>query len=76
MVRVRDIREHTMDIQPQAVIAGDNVETAVDGLMCVRPSGDEESIRKTFRDIDRWKRAVIQLAMTDLRRKFGDLALD
>jgi regulator of protease activity HflC (stomatin/prohibitin superfamily) len=76
ITRVRDIREHTMDIHPQAVITKDNVEIMVDGIMWVRPTGDEESIKRTFYNIDDWKRAVIQLAMTNLRQEFGDLTLD
>jgi regulator of protease activity HflC (stomatin/prohibitin superfamily) len=76
LVRVRDVREHTMDIHPQSVITKDNVEIQVDGIMWVRPTGDEESIKKTFYNIDDWKRAVIQLAMTNLRQAFGALTLD
>jgi len=76
VVRVRDIREHTMDIPPQAVITKDNVEIMVDGVMWVRPASNEESIKRTFYNIDNWKRAVIQLAMTNLRQEFGDLTLD
>jgi regulator of protease activity HflC (stomatin/prohibitin superfamily) len=76
VVRVRDVREHTMDIPPQPVITKDNVEIRVDGVMWVRPASDEESIKSTFYNIDNWKRAVIQLAMTNLRQEFGDLTLD
>ena len=76
VTRVRDIREHTMDIPPQAVITKDNVEIEVDGVMWVRPASDEESIKKTFYNIDDWKQAVIRLAMTNLRQEFGDLTLD
>lgn len=76
LVRVRDIREHTMDIHPQSVITKDNVEITVDGIMWVRPAIDEESIKRTFYNIDDWKRAVVQLAMTNLRQEFGDLTLD
>ncbi|NLF02599.1 MAG: SPFH/Band 7/PHB domain protein [Anaerolineales bacterium] len=76
LVRVRDVREHTMDIQPQPVITKDNVEIRVDGVMWVRPHPDEESIKRTFYNIDNWKRAVTQLAMTNLRQEFGDLTLD
>ncbi len=76
VTRVRDIREHTMDIPPQSVITKDNVEIRVDGVMWVRPASDEESIKRTFYNIDNWKRAVIQLAMTNLRQEFGDLTLD
>jgi len=76
LIRVRDIREHTMDIHPQPVITKDNVEILVDGIMWVRPASDEESIKRTFYNIDDWKRAVTQLAMTNLRQEFGDLTLD
>jgi regulator of protease activity HflC (stomatin/prohibitin superfamily) len=76
IIRVRDIREHTMDIHPQPVITKDNVEIQVDGIMWVRPTVDEESIKCTFYNIDDWKRAIIQLAMTNLRQEFGDLTLD
>jgi regulator of protease activity HflC (stomatin/prohibitin superfamily) len=76
LIRVRDVREHTMDIPPQPVITKDNVEIRVDGVMWVRPATDEESIRKTFYNIDNWKRAIVQLAMTNLRQEFGDLTLD
>jgi regulator of protease activity HflC (stomatin/prohibitin superfamily) len=48
ITRVRDIREHTIDIEPQPVIIKDNVEITVDGVMWVHPTGDEESIKRTF----------------------------
>lgn len=76
LVRIRDVREHTMEIHPQAVITKDNVEIMVDGIMWARPTIEEEAIKKTFYNIDDWKRAIIQLAMTNLRQEFGDLTLD
>jgi regulator of protease activity HflC (stomatin/prohibitin superfamily) len=76
LIRIRDVREHTMDIHPQPVITKDNVEIQVDGIMWVRPTVDEESIKRTFYSIDDWKRAIIQLAMTNVRQEFGDLTLD
>jgi regulator of protease activity HflC (stomatin/prohibitin superfamily) len=76
LTRVRDVREHTMDIEPQAVITQDNVEIRVDGIMWVRPGTDEESIKRTFYDIDDWKHAITNLAKTNLRQEFGDLTLD
>jgi regulator of protease activity HflC (stomatin/prohibitin superfamily) len=76
VIRVRDIREHTMNIHPQPVITKDNVEIQVDGIMWVRPASDEESIKRTFYNIDDWKTAVTQLAMTNLRQEFGNLTLD
>lgn len=76
LTRIRDIREHTMNIPPQAVITEDNVEIHVDGVMWVRPRSDEEAIKRTFYNIDDWKKAVIQLAMSNLRQEFGALTLD
>jgi regulator of protease activity HflC (stomatin/prohibitin superfamily) len=76
IVRIRDVREHTMEIHPQAVITKDNVEIMVDGIMWARPTIEEEAIQRTFYNIDDWKLAIIQLAMTNLRQEFGDLTLD
>ena len=76
VTRVRDIREHTMDIRPQPVITKDNVEITVDGVLWVRPGLTSEEIQKTFYGIDDWKVAVLQMAMTNLRQEFGALTLD
>ena len=76
VTRVRDVREHTMDIEPQPVITKDNVEIQVDGLIWVRPGLQSEDIKKTFYNIDNWKIAVLQLAKTNLRQEFGQLTLD
>ena len=76
LTRVRDIREHTLDIEPQPVITKDNVEIMVDGLIWARPGMEPEDIQKTFYNIDDWKRAVLELAKTNLRQEFGELDLD
>ena len=49
LVRIRDVREHTMDIQPQSVITKDNVEIKVDGVCgCARrPMRSRSSARST-----------------------------
>ncbi len=62
ITRIRDIREHTMDITPQPVITKDNVEIHVDGLIWVRPGLQAEDIKKTFYNIDNWNTAVLELA--------------
>ncbi|MFC1510043.1 SPFH domain-containing protein [Candidatus Omnitrophota bacterium] len=74
--RIRDVREHTMDIEPQSVITKDNVEISVDGIIWVRPGLSTEEIQKTFYNIDDWKIAVLQLAKTNLRQEFGELTMD
>lgn len=74
--RIRDTREHTMDIPPQSVITKDNVEIRVDGIIWARPISDEVNIKRTFYGIDDWKFAVMELAMSNLRQEFGSLTLD
>ena len=76
LTRVRDFREHTMDIEPQLVITKDNVEIKVDGLIWARPGFTADDIQRTFYNIDNWKMAVLQLAKTNLRQEFGELTLD
>ena len=76
MTRIRDVREHTMNIEPQAVITKDNVEIEVDGIIWVRPGLEADDIKKTFYNIDDWKVAVLQLAKTNIRQEFGGLTLD
>ncbi|MCK5510228.1 SPFH/Band 7/PHB domain protein [Candidatus Parcubacteria bacterium] len=75
-VRIRDIREHTMDIPSQSVITKDNVEIVVDGIIWAKPRSNEEDIKKTFYSIDNWKNAIMELSMTNLRQEFGSLTLD
>lgn len=74
--RTRDIRSHTLDIQPQPVITKDNVEIKVDGIIWARPYAKEEAIKSTFYNIDNWKIAIQELAQTNLRQEFGALTLD
>ncbi len=76
VTRIRDIREHTMEIEPQHLITKDNVEIRADGLIWARPGLEEEEIKKTFYNIDDWKAAVLQLSKTTLRQEFGELTLD
>lgn len=75
-VRIRDIREHTMNIPSQSVITKDNVEIVVDGIIWARPRSNEEDVKKTFYHIDDWRNGVMELAMTNLRQEFGNLTLD
>ncbi len=65
-----------MGIEPQNVITKDNVEIEVDGILWANPGLDVEDIKKTFYNIDNWKKAVVQLAQTNLRQEFGKISLD
>ena len=76
IIRVLDVREYTIDIEPRPVITKDNIEITVDGVMKVLPTVDEVGIKRIFNNIDNWKRAVIQLATANLCQEFGELSLD
>jgi regulator of protease activity HflC (stomatin/prohibitin superfamily) len=76
LTRVRDVREHTLNISPQPVITKDNVEIRVDGIMWARPKSTIEDIKRSFYEIDEWKNACIELTKTNIRNEFGELTLD
>ncbi len=75
-LKTRDIRSHTLDIPAQPVITKDNTEIKVDGILWAKPYAAEEAIKKTFYSIDNWKKAIQELAQTNLRQEFGSLTLD
>jgi len=72
----RDVRAHTLDIPAQPVITKDNVEINVDGIIWAKPYASEDAIKKTYYNIDNWKRAIQELSQTNLRQEFGSLTLD
>jgi len=76
LTRVRDIREHTLNISPQPVITKDNVEIRVDGIMWAKPRENVDDIKRSFYEIDNWINACIELTKTNIRNEFGELTLD
>lgn len=76
LTRVRDIREHTLNISPQPVITKDNVEIRVDGIMWARPKESVDDIKRSFYEIDDWVNGCIELTKTNIRNEFGELTLD
>lgn len=70
----RNTRKHTKDIGSQPVITKDNVEITVDDVRWMCRIVDEEGIKCTFCNIDNWKQAAIELAMTNLCQQFGELS--
>ena len=76
VIKSRDIRSHTLDIPAQPVITKDNVEIRVDGIVWAKPYATDVAIKKTYYNIDDWKKAIQELAQTNLRQEFGSLTLD
>lgn len=49
-------------------------DMSADGAMWMRRNVDDDSIKRTFQNIDDWKQAAIQRAMTQLQQEFGELS--
>lgn len=59
VTRVRDVRGHTMDLEPQPVITKEKVEICVGGSIWVRPGRASKDILYRIAD---WKAAVVKHA--------------
>ncbi len=67
-----DLREQTWDVPKQEVITKDNSPTAVDAVIYIKVVDPE----KAFFEVQNYKLATINLAMTTLRSVIGDMELD
>lgn len=75
-VLIRDIREDTIEIEPQEVITKDNVEIRVDGVFWCRVHPSEDSVKKSFYEIDNYIYALKKFAQTNIREEYGKLDFD
>ncbi|MHA1521827.1 MAG: SPFH domain-containing protein [Promethearchaeota archaeon] len=75
-VLVRDIREDTIEIEPQEVITKDNVEIRVDGVFWCRVHPSEEAVKKSFYEIDNYIYALKKFAQTNIREEYGKMDFD
>jgi regulator of protease activity HflC (stomatin/prohibitin superfamily) len=66
------LREQIIDIERQSVITKDNVNIAVDGIVFIRVQSPKDA---TY-NVEDFKMAISNLAMTTLRSEIGQLALD
>ena len=72
MIRVRDIREHTVDIPPQPVITKDNVTVKVNAVIYFRVINPLKAII----EVENYLYATSQLSQTTLRSVCGQAELD
>jgi regulator of protease activity HflC (stomatin/prohibitin superfamily) len=66
------LREQIIDIDRQSVITKDNVNISVDGIVFIRVHNAKDA---TY-NVEDFKMAISNLAMTTLRSEIGQLALD
>lgn len=66
------LREQIIDIDRQSVITKDNVNITVDGIVFVRVQNAKDAVY----NVENFRIAISNLAMTTLRSEIGQLALD
>lgn len=69
---VISVREQMVDIQKQQVITKDNVNINIDGIVYLRVV----DAQKATYDVENYKKAISNLAMTTLRGAVGSMNLD
>lgn len=68
----QNLKEETIDVDPQLCITSDNVQVEVDGILYLRVF---DPVKASY-GIDNFRYAVIQLAKTTMRSEIGRIELD
>jgi regulator of protease activity HflC (stomatin/prohibitin superfamily) len=68
----QNLKEETIDVDPQLCITSDNVQVEVDGILYLKVF---DPVKASY-GIDNFRYAVIQLAKTTMRSEVGKLELD
>lgn len=68
----QNLKEETIDVEPQICITSDNVQVEVDGILYLRVI---DPVKASY-GIDSFRFAVCQLAKTTMRSEVGKLELD
>ena len=72
MYRV-NLTERMMDVLPQEVITEDNLNAKVDLVVYYKVNRDDESVKKSIYNVDRFEAQIISLAQTTARNVIGTM---
>ena len=72
MYRV-NLTERMMDVMPQEVITEDNLNAKVDLVVYYKVKRDDESVKKSIYNVDRFETQIISLAQTTARNVIGTM---
>ena len=72
MYRV-NLTERMMDVLPQEVITEDNLNARVDLVVYYKVKRDDESVKKSMYNVDRFEAQIISLAQTTARNVIGTM---
>ncbi len=70
-----NITEQMIDAEPQEIITNDNLNARVDAQVYFKVNGDEESVKKSQYNVNRYQVQIVNLARTTLRNIIGTLTL-
>ncbi len=72
MYRV-NLTERMMDVLPQEVITEDNLNARVDLVVYYKVKRDDESVKKSIYNVDRFQTQIVSLAQTTARNVIGTM---
>jgi regulator of protease activity HflC (stomatin/prohibitin superfamily) len=72
MYRV-NLTERMMDVMPQEVITEDNLNAKVDLVVYYKVKRDDESVKKSLYNVDRFVTQIVSLAQTTARNVIGTM---
>jgi regulator of protease activity HflC (stomatin/prohibitin superfamily) len=72
---VINVTEQMVDAEPQEIITNDNLNASVDAQVYFRVKSDEESVKGSTYDVNKYKWQIVNLARTTLRNIIGTLTL-
>lgn len=74
-IYIVNVTEQMVDAQPQEIITNDNLNASVDAQIYFRVISDEESVKKSQYNVDKYHWQIVNLARTTLRNIIGTLTL-
>jgi regulator of protease activity HflC (stomatin/prohibitin superfamily) len=74
MYRV-NITEQMVDADPQEIITNDNLNARVDAQVYFKVQGDEQSVKASQYNVNRYQLQIVSLARTTLRNIIGTMTL-
>jgi regulator of protease activity HflC (stomatin/prohibitin superfamily) len=70
-----NITEQMVDAEPQEIITNDNLNARVDAQVYFRVKEDEESVKRSQYNVNRYQWQIVNLARTTLRNIIGTMTL-
>ena len=68
-----NLTERMMDVLPQEVITEDNLNAKVDLVVYYKVKRDDESVKKSIYNVDRFQTQIVSLAQTTARNVIGTM---